>query len=65
MVKCIREIGCVLVLGKENIEIVGYWLRKVEQSLTQIPIPGNVQVSCVAQMLSNSARSWWAMVRER
>jgi len=60
-----REIGCVPFLEKENAEIVGYWLRKMEQSLTQIPIPGNVQVSCVTQMLSNSARSWWAMVRER
>jgi len=52
-------------LGKKNAEIAEYWLRKVEQSLTQIPILENVQVSCVTQMLSNSACSWWAMVRER
>jgi len=60
-----REIGCVPFLGKKNAEIAEYWLRKVEQSLTQIPILENVQVSCVTQMLSNSACSWWAMVRER
>jgi len=60
-----REIGCLPFLRKENVGIAEYWLCKVEQSLAQIPIPENVQVSCVTQKLSNSARSWWAMVRER
>jgi hypothetical protein len=60
-----REIGCLPFLRKENVGIAEYWLCKVEQSLAQIPIPENVQVSCVTQKLSNSARSWWTMVRER
>jgi len=34
-------MGCVFFLGG-NVEIAGYYLHNMEQSLTQIPMLGNV-----------------------
>jgi len=34
----------------------------VEESLIQIPVPNEMLADCVAQLLSNSAHSWWAIM---
>jgi len=38
----------MLFLGEENAKVVGYWLSKVEWSLTQISLLKNIHVSCMA-----------------
>jgi hypothetical protein len=41
-VKSMQEIGCVFFLGEGNVEIAGYCLHNMKQSLTQITMLGNV-----------------------
>jgi hypothetical protein len=36
----------------------------VEESLLHIHVPIEARVNCVAQLLSESAHSWWTRVRE-
>jgi hypothetical protein len=45
-VKSMREMGCTPYLGEEEAEISGRWLRKVDESLFQIPVPKDMQVNC-------------------
>ena len=38
-VKNMRELGCEAFLGEQDVEIIGRWLRKVENVMTQMRVP--------------------------
>jgi len=60
-----REITCVIYLGEKDVEIVGYWLRKLERKINQISMLKELWVDCVTQLLTANAHSWWETNRER
>ena len=59
LVKSKREIGCEPYIGKQDIEIVGRWIRKMKETMIQIKIPENLHVNCATQLLSNRSMTWW------
>ena len=38
-VKGMREMGCMTYRGKEDAEVAGHWLRKVERVINQMRVP--------------------------
>jgi len=65
IVKNIRELGCEPFLSEPDAEIVGRWLRIIEDTLDQMHVTGGLRVNCAAHLLSDRARSWWDTVRSR
>jgi hypothetical protein len=60
-----REMGCMTYGGEEDAEVAGHWLRKVERVINQMQVLEELRVDCVAQLLVDSAHSWWETIRER
>jgi hypothetical protein len=50
-VKDTRELGCVPCLGEENVEVAGYWVRKVERVINQMSVLEKLQVDYVNSWL--------------
>ncbi|KAL9350762.1 hypothetical protein Peur_058017 [Populus x canadensis] len=51
-------MGCTTYRGKEDVEVAGHWLRKVERVINQMQVPEELRVDCVTQLLVESAHSW-------
>jgi hypothetical protein len=51
--------------SKEDVEVTGHWLRKVERVINQMQVPEELRVDCVIQLLVESVHSWWETFRER
>lgn len=58
-VKGMGELSCVIYSEEEDVEVVGHWLRKIERVMNQMPIPKEVRVDYVTQLLIKSVYSWW------
>jgi hypothetical protein len=43
--------------GKEDAEVAGHWLRKVERVINQMQVPEELRVDCVTRLLVESAHS--------
>ena len=65
IVKSMRELGCERFLGEPDAEIVGRWLRTIEDTQDQMQVTESLRVNCVAYLCSNKGRSWWDTVRSR
>ena len=60
-----RELGCEPFLGKQDTEIVGKWMRKVENTMPQMKVPEDWRVNCATQLLMDRAQSWWEVIQPR
>jgi hypothetical protein len=56
-VKGMREMSCMTYYGKEDAEVAGHWLRKVERVINQMQVPEELRVDCVTRLLVESAHS--------
>jgi hypothetical protein len=63
--KSMRELGCEPFLGKQDTKIAGRWMRKIENTMTQMKEPEDWRVNCATRLLLDRAQSWWEVIQSR